>query len=340
MEEKVAAGPPVKLAVVGCGRWGPNHIRAFQQLDGATVTACCDTDTGAVTRAAHAFNINAYDSFSKLLAREDIDAVVVATPVTTHREVVKEAFAHGLDVLCEKPLDVDVTYAEEIVRGAFEHGRILMVGHVFLYNDGILALKALLDSGELGAVRYAYSRRTNLGPVRYDVGALADLATHDISIMNFLMEEWTPKVAGCFRGCLEGDERDMEDVAFATLRYKWSKFAHLHVSWVDPVKVRQVVVVGAKKMAIWDDLRPEGPIAVYDRALEVSEEKFRLGSLELFKMREKHGGVLLPAVKQGEPLKNQALAFVEAVQTRREPLSAGWTGVEIARTLKAMRSPA
>lgn len=333
MGEAPAVVSPVKIGIVGCGRWGPNHIRAFQQLEEAAVVACCDPDGAALARSVSAFHINGYDDISKMVGREDLDAVVIAAPVVAHSALTLYALDNGLDVLCEKPLDTSAAAAEAMDSCAKKNRRILMVGHVFLYNDGIRALKRACEE-ELGGITYAYSRRTSLGPVRYDVGALADLATHDISIINYLMGEWTPKVAGCFRGFVAGNER--EDVAFATLRYRWSKFAHLHVSWIDPVKVRQIVVVGEERMAVWDDLDPRNPLAICDKKLEVTKEKFELGSLAAFKMKERHGGVTMPAVSAAEPLKNQARAFVEAVRTREAPLSDGQTGVEVARTLEAL----
>jgi len=300
------------------------------------MVACSDKDGEAVTRASSAFHINGYDDHVKMLAREDLDAVVVATPVTTHKQIVLDCLEAGCDVLCEKPLDVSVDYAEAMAKAAERAGRILMVGHVFLYNGGILSLKDLIDSGELGDIHYVYARRTNLGPVRYDVGALADLATHDISIINHLLNDWNPKIGSAFREAITSDER--EDVAFFTMSYYDHTFAHVHVSWLDPVKVRQITVVGSKKMAVWDDLRPEGPIAIYDQALELTEDKFEIGSFATFKLKEHHGGVVIPATRNGEPLKNQAKAFVHSVRTREAPLSDAETGVAMARTLQAIRS--
>ncbi len=318
---------PVRIGIVGCGRWGPNHIRAFQSLSGATVTACCDKDGAKAMKTAETFHINGYVEPATMYDREDIDAVVIATPTLTHYDMVMPALEANLDVLCEKPMEVSVTRAREIQEAAGAKERIVMVGHVFLYNAGILYLKRLLEDKIAGKrIYYVYCRRTNLGPVRSDVGAVADLATHDISVLNYLFES-KPEVEDVQVGRYLHDKR--EDVAFVTLKYG-DILVSLHASWLDPVKMRQITIVGSDKMIIWDDLRADGPVAIYDKRVAATKAPSTYGE---FMLSERHGGMGLPSVTMQEPLKTQAQAFVDAVNTRQQPLSDVQMGVDVAQTL-------
>jgi len=323
-------GEPVGIGVIGCGRWGPNHIRVFSENEGSRSVACCDTGPDRVAAMKQRFRgIEACASAEELMARDDVDAVVIATPVSTHRQLVEEAFRAGKDVLCEKPLSVSAAECRELGRLADSAGRILMVGHVFLYNAGIARLKEGIDSGEVGDLHYLHATRTNLGPVRKDVGAAADLATHDISILNWIVGS-VPEVAAAAGGSFLQER--VEDVAFIDLRYPSGVLANIHVSWLDPVKVRRITAVGSKGMFVWDDLGPRGPIEIHDRRV-VREEYSSFGEFQLL-VRE--GEVSIPPVKMTEPLAEQARAFLEAVRDRGRPVSDAEFAAGVAEVLEAV----
>lgn len=318
----------VRVGVIGCGRWGPNHIRVFSELLQSSAAACADVDPDRLQAMQERFPwIETTTSATDLIGADNIDAVVIASPVPTHKEIVTAALQAGKDVLCEKPLDTSSAACMELANLADETGRILMVGHVFLYNAGILRLKEEIASGRIGKLYYLHATRTNLGPVRTDVGAVADLATHDISILNFVIGQ-NPEVASVAGGRYLQEQ--FEDVAFISLRYPSGVLASIHVSWLDPVKVRRIVAVGSEKMVVWDDLGTRGPIEIHDRRV-TRDDYLSFGEFQLM-VRE--GDMVMPSVRMVEPLRAQAKAFVDAVKTRKTPYSDARFAAEIAEVLK------
>jgi len=324
MEKRV-----IRMGVIGLGRWGPNHLRVFSEQAGSRCIACCDSDARRLEAAKRrAPGVACVSSAGELLEREDVDAVVIATPASTHVELTRAAIAAGKDVLCEKPLSTSPRECRELGEAAKAQGRILMVGHVFLFNPGILRLKQSNGSGEIGELRYLHAVRTNLGPVRTDVGVVADLATHDISILNFLTGA-SPEVLSAVGG--RWLQERFEDVAFINLRYPGGVLASIHVSWLDPVKVRRITAVGSERMIVWDDLAARGPVEIYDR--RVVREDY--GSFGEFQMLVREGAVTAPHVEAAEPLRVQAEAFLEAVRTRRPSVSDANFAAGVAEVLEA-----
>lgn len=318
----------IRIGVVGCGHWGPNQIRAFFFNPNAEVVRVCDLSEKRLASVRSVYKqIDAVTESARITRAEDIDAVVVTTPVRSHFGIVRDALEHGKDVLCEKPMTVDPAESEALVGLASSKGRILMVGHVFLYNPGILKIKDILKSGELGRVYYAHAKRTNLGPVRNDVNAVYDLASHDISIFNFLFGG-TPRVVEAVGQCFL--QQRLEDVAFVSLEYPGGILAHIHVSWLDPKKARQITVVGDTKMATWDDLASSGPVEIFSKRIE--SERF-YGDFGEFQLLAKEGDVVIPNIKAEEPLRRQAEHFVECVLSRKKPLSDGADALAVVRTL-------
>ena len=213
--------------------------------------------------------------------------------------------------MCEKPLTLSAVEAQELKSLADERNLILMVGHVFIFNSGIVWLKNFLDAGEIGEVQYAYSSRTNLGPFRYDVNALWDLAPHDIAIFNYLFESCPNKVSARGHKCLGNSN---EDIAFANLEYGNNIVAHLHVSWLDPRKVRQITIVGEKKMVVWDDLDNLGPIKVYDKHVERTEKFYE--NYGEFQLLSKEGSITIPKIELKEPLRVQDQHFIDCINKK------------------------
>lgn len=298
----------LSIGVIGCGHWGPNHIRVFNEHARSRVVMCADFSEDRLVQMTRRFPaVRTTTSAQDIFDNSDIDAVVIATPTGTHAALAIEAMRSGKHVLVEKPL---CTTAEELAlveKCAIETNRTLMVGHVFLFNNGIIRLKQQIASGDLGSIQYLDAVRTNLGPVRGDVGALYDLGTHDISIFNYLVGARPIRVSAT-GSCIS--MRGIDDVCFATIEYPGKILGHLHVSWLNPRKVRTLTVVGQKKMAHWDDIDPTGSLRIYDKGFE---EPPYYDSLGEFQYLLRSGDVFLPNVGHAEPLVNQATAFIDAV---------------------------
>lgn len=319
----------VRVGVIGFGQWGPNHVRNFSLQDGVEVGCVCDASDARLS-AARKFlrGVAVTKDAAELIRAADIDAVVVATPTSAHFALVKAAIEHGKDVLCEKPLARTAAECRELAELAAQHGRILMVGHIFLYHPSVLHLKTDLDRGELGRVYYMDAVRTNLGPVRQDVGAIYDLASHDISIFNFLLGTRPIEVSATGSSVLR---KGVEDVAFLTLTYPGNVTCHVHTSWLNPRKVRQLTVVGDHKMAVWDDMNNLEPIRYYDKGVTADH----YSSFGEFHLILRDGQITIPKVQSGEPLARQDAEFIECVRLRRPPVADARCGLAVVGIMEA-----
>lgn len=324
----------INIGVIGCGQWGPNHIRIFSQLPNSKVLMCADLDEQRLRAVKDTFvNIQTTTDYKNILSDPRIDAVCVASPTNTHFSIAKEALTHNKHVLCEKPLALTTQECAQIQALAADRQKILMVGHVFLFNAGIVRLKEYIQSGELGRVYYAYSTRTNLGPFRYDVNALWDLAPHDIYILNYLFDSAPLNVSARGQRYLGSN---LEDVAFASLEYPGNIIANIHVSWLDPKKVRRLTIVGEKKMVVWDDLQDDGPIRLYDKHVEKTNVYYE--TYGEFRLLSQEGGVSIPKIDLGEPLKAQAQYFLNCIEKKNLPaLADAQKGLEVVKTLCAIQ---
>lgn len=279
-------------------------------------------------------HIQTTTDYKDILKNPDIHAVCIASPTNTHFNFAKEALEHDKHVFCEKPLALKTEECAHLQKLAAQKKKILMVGHVFLFNAGIKQLKEYVRSGELGRVHYAHSTRTNLGPFRYDVSALWDLAPHDISIFNYLFDSSPVNVSARGQKCL-GTERD--DLAFGTLAYPGNTVAHVHVSWIDPKKVRQITIVGEKKMVTWDDLDDVGPIKLYDKHVEKSSAYYL--TYGEFRLLSKEGGITIPKIDLSEPLKTQNQYFFDCVERNvSADLADAGKGLDVVKTLVALQT--
>ncbi len=296
------------VGVIGCGNWGPNHVRVFSELDRSRVIGCADHSRARRERVRKRFpGVRTLADHRELIDDETIDAVIIATPTITHAAIVRQALQAGKHVLVEKPMCTTGKEASELARLAEATGRVLMVGHVFLFNAGIMKLREGIVSGEFGRVHYMDAVRTNLGPIRPDVNALYDLGTHDISILNYLLGA-TPVEVSAVGRCIS--QRTIEDVCFASLKYPDGTLGHIHVSWLNPRKVRALTVVGDKRMAHWDDVDPSDTLRVYDKGVD---EPPCYDSYGEFKYLLKNADVHLPRIDHVEPLITQANAFLDTV---------------------------
>jgi predicted dehydrogenase len=321
-----------RLAVIGCGHWGPNHIRVFSQLRDCRVVACADLDAKRLDAISDQYpHVAGFRDYRQMLKEAKVDAVVVAAPTRAHYPIVKDALMAGKHVLCEKPLCVETKEADELVALSRKKGVILMVGHVFLFNAGIVKLKELMSFRDAGGVHYMRALRTNLGPIRQDVNCVFDLATHDISIFNFLLDA-VPKTVSAVGGTFL--QPKIEDVAFISMRYPNNILANIQVSWLDPKKLREIVVVGDKKMIVWDELASPGPIHIYDKG--VAREPY-YDDYGQFHLLAREGDITIPKVNVAEPLKTQNRYFLNCIKEGRLKMNDGDFAVGIVRVLEAIR---
>lgn len=321
----------VSIAVIGCGHWGPNHIRTFNGLPDCAVTMAVDRDQGRLARVREMFpTVRCESDHRAALADPAIDAVVIVTPTHTHYALAREALLAGKHVFCEKPLCETGAEADELTELARRQQRVLFVGHIFLFNAGIAKLKELHDAGDLGRVQYITASRTNLGPIRSDVNAAYDLAAHDISIFNWLLKEEPEVVTATGAAFLQPKT---EDVVFLTMTYPSGVIASIRASWLDPKKVRQITLVGSKRMATWDDLDLTSPVAIYDKGAMAEQESNDYGEFLRVSMWE--GDVRLPKIQLEEPLRAQNRHFLEAIKGRVKPRSDAGFAAGVVRVLEA-----
>ncbi|MCA9408940.1 MAG: Gfo/Idh/MocA family oxidoreductase [Candidatus Omnitrophica bacterium] len=324
----------VNVGVIGCGHWGPNHIRIFSQLAQSNSLMCADLDETKLKKMKEMLpQIQTTQNYKDILNNKDIHAVCVASPTNTHFAISKEALEHDKHVLCEKPLALMPQECQILKDLAQAKQKVLMVGHIFIFNAGIAWLKKCIQSGELGKIHYAYATRTNLGPFRYDVNALWDLAPHDLSIFDYLFDSSPINVSGRGQKSLSSS---LEDLAFATIEYPQGIIANVHVSWLDPKKVRQITIVGDKKMVVWDDLENMGPIKLYDKHVEKTEKFYH--TYGEFQLLSKEGSITIPHIGSSEPLKAQAQYFIDCVMNNKSPdLSDAQKGLSVVKTLCAIQ---
>lgn len=321
----------IKIGVIGCGHWGPNHVRNFSHLLTSKAIVCADLDEERLKAIKSTFlSVITTTDYKDILNDASVKAICIATPSATHYKLAKESLEHEKDVLCEKPLSVTVEEAEELMAIAKEKKLVLMVGHVFIFNPGIQKLTEYIRNGTLGKIQYAHSERTNLGPFRYDVDAVMDLASHDVSIFNHLFAEAPIEVSARGHRCLT-DERD--DLAFITLLYPNNILVNVHVSWIDPKKVRTITVVGDRKMVIWDDLSMEGTVKLYDKHVEHSMPYYE--TFGEFQLLSKEGDITIPKIDLHEPLKAQDAHFIDCIKMRKKPICDGKAGLGVVKVLCA-----
>jgi predicted dehydrogenase len=324
----------LKLAVVGTGHWGPNLLRNFNDDPRVDVKLICDVDKSrAMSIAAKYRNVETTTQIEDVATRPDIDAVVLCTPTNTHYEIAKKCLENNKHLFIEKPMATTSEECRELIRLATKRNRKLMIGHVFLFNPAVQYIKGLIDRGELGDIIYIYGKRVNLGPIRKDVNALWDLAPHDIAIFNYWLKN-APLVAHATG--IEHLNPPLHDVVFMSLKYPNNIMASLHVSWLDPRKERQIVVVGTKKMVVFDDMDPVGPVHIYDKTVtQAGSSKAITDTIQAFKAIIQEGDLVIPKIPQGEPLKTECRAFADYILEGKAPICTGENGLEVVQVLEA-----
>ena len=321
----------INVGVVGLGYWGPNLMRALSQLPCVRLKYGCDLEEAQRSKQARLYPETRFtDDSEELLSDDELDAVVVASPVPTHATLARQALLVGKDVFVEKPLALSPREAEQLVDLAAERDRILMVGHLLKYHPAVSRLKKIVSSGELGEIFYLYAHRLNLGIVRQDENALWSLGPHDLSVAMYLMDQEPVEARATGYSYLRSG---VEDVVFATLRFGDGKVAHFHMSWLDPHKERKITVVGSEKMAVFDDVSRDEKLKLYDKGVQKPEMYESYGEY----LSPRFGDVVAPHLPNDEPLKLECEHFVECLAERKRPMSDGHDGLRVVRALDALQ---
>jgi predicted dehydrogenase len=322
----------IRVAVVGCGYWGPNLIRNFSSCPLTKLVAICDQDPARLGRFTQQFpTVLGLTDFRELLARSDVDAIALATPIETHAPLGLQALAAGKHLLVEKPLAHSTQAAAEMVAAAQQHQRVLMVDHTFVYSSPVRKMRELIVSGDLGDIYFVDSVRINLGLFQHHVNVVWDLAPHDLSIMDYLLGR-LPLSVSAFGGCHADPNNRIEDVAYLNLDFGDGLLAAFHVNWLSPVKLRHFIVGGSQKSIVYNDLEPAEKIKVYDRGLTVADDpESRRGVLVDYRT----GDVWSPHIEASEPLASVVRHFAECIASGDTPLTDGEAGLRVVRILEA-----
>jgi predicted dehydrogenase len=318
----------VTVGVVGLGYWGPNLARNFAALEGCELRWCCDASAERLDQWRGAFPGTLFtSSLDDLLADDGLDAVVIATDVPTHAPLAIAALGAGKHCFVEKPLAQSTSEASEVIGAAEGADTILMVGHLLEYHPGVAKLKEIVESGELGDLRYVYSNRLNLGKIREAENALWSLGAHDVSVLLHLLDEDPTEVLARGESFVR---QGVEDVVFCYLRFPSGRIAHMHLSWLDPHKERRFTVVGSQRMATFDDMELDRKVTIYDKGFDPDFRNYG-------EYITRSGDVMSPHVSNEEPLRLECRHFVECVRTGEEPRSGPASALRTVRVLEALQ---
>jgi predicted dehydrogenase len=319
----------IRIAVIGCGYWGPNLIRNFQETEGACMAICCDMNPKRLEQIQAKYPwVAVTTECDKVLNDPNIDAVVIATPVATHYQFARQALEQGKHVLVEKPIAASVAEAESLVEIAAKQNLTLMVDHTFIYTGAVRKMQELIRQGALGDLYYFDSVRINLGIVQRDVNVLWDLAPHDIAILDHLVDE--RPVSVCANGACH-IRNGLENVAYLTVYFDSGLIGHFHNNWLAPVKIRTVLVGGSKKMILYDDMEISEKVKVYDRGVDIDGTENIHQTLIAYRL----GDMWAPKLDQTEALSLVTSEFIDCIQTGRRPRTDGISGLNVVKILEA-----
>lgn len=318
----------LRVGVVGYGYWGPNIVRNLHALDGVRVVRVCDKCPKALQRLKKTYpSVSVTEDVHELLTATDIDAIAVVTPVRTHHALARAALENGKHVFVEKPFTATTAQAEELIELAERKNLTLMVDHTFLFTGAVRKIRQLMEEGVLGNLYYYDSTRVNLGLFQHDVNVIWDLAPHDLSIMDYLIQGRAEAVVATGVSHLNG----FEDVAFITVYFPRNVIAHINVNWLSPVKVRTTLIGGEKKMLVWNDLEADEKIKVYDKGVEVTNQQGIYNLLVSYRS----GDMWAPQIERTEALQVELDYFVDCVTHQKKPINDGEAGLRVVRMLEA-----
>jgi predicted dehydrogenase len=320
----------INVGVVGCGYWGPNLIRNFRSLTDCNLKVMCDLSEARLRHLGSLYpEVEGTADFGHALNGAGLDAVVIATAVKLHFPMAKAALLAGKHTFIEKPMAASAAECEELIEIAKKNGLVLMTGHTFLYSPAVRKIKEIVDSGDVGEIRYISARRLNLGLFQKDINVAWDLAPHDISIIQYIMGE-QPVTINC-RGSAHITP-GVEDVTTMCLSFKKQRTAIIHSSWLDPRKVREMTIVGSKRMIVYDDVVQQEKIKIFDARVERPPH---YDTFAEFHYAYHYGDVYVPYIKQEEPLKIECQHFLDCIRTGSTPLTSGQRGLELVQILEA-----
>ncbi len=318
----------MKVAVVGLGYWGPNLMRNFSASDRVTRVFGCDKEEKRIDALKNKFtNVTFNANYDELLSSEDLDVVCLSTPVDTHYELSRKALEVGKHVWVEKPFTSESWQAEELIALAEKKNLVLFVDHTFLYHAPVMKVKEIINSGEIGDIIYYDSVRINLGLFQQDVNVVWDLAPHDFSIMNYLLEKEVKSISA--NGIANVNQ--MENIAHIAAYFEDSCFAHFHLNWTSPVKIRRIIIGGTKKMIVYDDLESSEKVKVYDTGVELSNKS----DIDKALVQYRIGDMYSPCVGQQEALANATVEFLQAIEEKRNPRTSGIDGLYVVKMIEA-----
>jgi predicted dehydrogenase len=325
----------IRLALVGYGYWGPNLARNMANDPNGTLAVVCDRDASRLKQITPLYpGVEFESSFEALLARKDIDAIVLATPSGLHYQQTKAALEAGKHVMVEKPLAHETREAVELTEIAARKKLVLMVGHTYLFNNLVHEVKRRIDAGELGEVFYVYSQRLNLGRFRADSDVAWTLAPHDISTINLWFGAKPVRVSARGHSYVHRGS-GVAEVAYIQLEYEGGRSAHLHLSWLDPQKRREMVVIGSERMLVYDDMNTEAHLRIYDKSAEAEHQR-PIADYADFATRLRAGDLVIPNLRVIEPLRTEISHFVECVRDGGRPIADGVNGTEVVAALEAV----
>lgn len=325
----------IRLGVIGYGYWGPRIVRNFSGIDGAEVAIVCDKNPNTLKRAKQAYpQLEVTTDLCQVLASPDIDAVAIVTPVWTHYELAKAALEHSKHVFVEKPFTSSTHQAEELIELADRKNLQIMVDHTFLFTGAVKRIRQLVEDGTLGSLYYYDSTRVNLGLFQHDVNVIWDLAPHDLSIMDHLIEKKPQCVVASGQSHLNG----LEDLAYLTIYFDDRVIAHINVNWLSPVKVRTTLIGGEKKMLVWNDLEPDEKVRVYDKGIEIANgSSIYSGQNSVYDLlvAYRSGDMWAPKIDPAEALAVEAKYFTECIERNQRPFNDGRAGLRVVKILEA-----
>lgn len=319
----------INIGLIGYGYWGPNMARNVQENNDLELRTICDSNTRSLERALQRYpHVRCTEHFQDILNDTSIDAVIIATPISTHFELASQALKSGKHVLVEKPMTDSVHSARELIELSEKANRILMVDHTFIYTQAVNKLKKIISSEELGVLLYYDSIRINLGLFQHDINVIWDLAPHDISIMHYLIDKSPTTVSAQGARFLDNN---LESMAYVHLTFDDGLIAHFHVNWLAPVKIRKTVIGGSKKMVVFNDVEPTEKIKIYDKGIEVTSEEGIFETLVQYRT----GDIKIPHLENKEALSVEVEHFKDCIVNGKVPITDSHSGLEVVRVLEA-----
>jgi len=317
------------VAIIGIGDWGRNLVRNFYEIEKVNLKVCCDLDMNALEKIREKYpSVRITTDYGEVIEDKEVDAVVIATPTQTHFDLAKKALEAEKHVLVEKPLTLSHTQAQELVDLAKEKEKKLMVGHLLEYHPAVMEMRRRLSQNEIGEIYYLYSERLNLGKVRTSENALWCLAPHDISVMLYLLNT-EPVEVSAYGGVFLQKKEKIEDVVFVSIRFESGVVGNLHLSWLDPNKVRKITLVGSKKMIVFDDMETRDKLKIFDKGVIKNNLEDRV------EFNVRYGDINIPKIDASEPLKLECLHFIDCIEKNKTPRSDGKDGLRVVRILEA-----